>query len=112
MNERCGNNRNDRIAGNKAGESPHIKNGGRYNEKADGTAAGTGHGDEPCGLRRTEDQRKPGDAASGDATPPAEITYAVEAGSAGEEVAQANGFKTVAVGSQANALMEVGCRHR
>lgn len=25
---------------------------------------------------------------------------------------QANGFKTVAVGSQANALMEVGCRHR
>lgn len=45
-----------------------------------------------------------------DATKPAEVaklTYAVEAGSAGEEVAQANGFKTVAVGSQANALMEV-----
>ena len=58
-----------------------------------------------CGEQKTNEN--PGDAASGDATPPAEITYAVEAGSAGEEVAQANGFKTVAVGSQANALMEV-----
>ena len=48
------------------------------------------------------------DAAGTDAdNTPAEMTYAVEAGSAGEEVAQANGFKTVAVGSQANALMEV-----
>ena len=36
-----------------------------------------------------------------------DLTFAAEAGSAGEEVAQANGFKTVAVGSQANALMEV-----
>ena len=36
-----------------------------------------------------------------------ELTYAVEAGSAGEEVANANGFKTVSVGSQADALMEV-----
>ena len=58
-----------------------------------------------CGEQKTNENK--GDAASGDATPPAEITYAVEAGSAGEEVAQANGFKTVAVGSQANALMEV-----
>lgn len=58
-----------------------------------------------CGKQKTNEN--PGDAASGDANTPAEITYAVEAGSAGEEVAQANGFKTVAVGSQANALMEV-----
>ncbi len=35
------------------------------------------------------------------------LTYAVEAGSAGEEVALANGFKVVSVGSQADALMEV-----
>ena len=45
-----------------------------------------------------------------DATKPAEVaklTYAVEAGSAGEEVALANGFKTVSVNSQADALMEV-----
>ena len=42
-----------------------------------------------------------------DADAPSKITYAVEAGSAGEEVALANGFKTVSVGSQANALMEV-----
>lgn len=39
--------------------------------------------------------------------PAAEKTYAVEAGSAGEEVAVANGFKIVSVDSQATALMEV-----
>ena len=50
-----------------------------------------------CGEQKTNENS--GDAASGDANTPAEITYAVEAGSAGEEVAQANGFKTVAVGS-------------
>ncbi|MDY5259463.1 MAG: transporter substrate-binding domain-containing protein, partial [Prevotella sp.] len=58
-----------------------------------------------CGEQKTNDNK--GDAAPDDANTPAEITYAVEAGSAGEEVAQANGFKTVSVGSQANALMEV-----
>ena len=58
-----------------------------------------------CGEQKTNDNQ--GDTASDDANTPAEITYAVEAGSAGEEVAQANGFKTVSVGSQANALMEV-----
>ena len=57
------------------------------------------------GEQKTNDNQ--GDTASDDANTPAEITYAVEAGSAGEEVAQANGFKTVSVGSQANALMEV-----
>ena len=38
---------------------------------------------------------------------PAELTYAVEAGSAGEEVANEKGWKINSVGSQADALMEV-----
>ena len=45
-----------------------------------------------------------------DATKPAEVaklTYAVEAGSAGEDVALANGYNVVSVDSQAKALMEV-----
>ena len=37
----------------------------------------------------------------------AEVTYAVEAGSAGEEVANENGWKINSVASQADALMEV-----
>ena len=37
----------------------------------------------------------------------AALTYAVEAGSAGEEVALENGFQVVSVDSQAKALMEV-----
>ena len=57
-----------------------------------------------CGEQKNNDNSVD---TKDDANTPAEITYAVEAGSAGEEVAQANGFKTVAVGSQANALMEV-----
>ena len=57
-----------------------------------------------CGQEKTPDVTYD-DADDVDA--PAEVTYAVEAGSAGEEVALANGFKTVAVGSQADALMEV-----
>ena len=36
-----------------------------------------------------------------------ELTYAVEAGSAGEEVANEKGWKINSVGSQADALMEV-----
>ena len=36
-----------------------------------------------------------------------DMVYAVEAGSAGEEVAQEKGFQTNAVASQADALMEV-----
>ncbi len=47
------------------------------------------------------------DDANADDTAAQEITYAVEAGSAGEEVALANGFKIASVGSQADALMEV-----
>ena len=57
-----------------------------------------------CGEKKNNDA---GDAGADADNTPAELTYAVEAGSAGEEVAQANGFKVVAVGSQANALMEV-----
>ena len=38
---------------------------------------------------------------------PADMTYAVEAGSAGEAVATENGWKINAVASQADALMEV-----
>ena len=50
------------------------------------------------------------DAPAADSTTSTEITdltYAVEAGSAGEEVAGENGFKTISVDSQAKALMEV-----
>ena len=36
-----------------------------------------------------------------------ELTYAVEAGSAGEAAAAEKGFKTVSVDTQAKALMEV-----
>ena len=42
-----------------------------------------------------------------DGTDTKELTYAVEAGSAGEEAAAENGFKTVPVDTQAKALMEV-----
>ena len=57
-----------------------------------------------CGKKN--DDTKTDDAATDGDTAP-ELTYAVEAGSAGEEVALANGYKTVSVGSQADALMEV-----
>ena len=49
-----------------------------------------------------------GDAAqSNGGAEGSDLVYAVEAGSAGEEAAQENGFKTNAVASQADALMEV-----
>ena len=46
-------------------------------------------------------------AVSGSASGETAVLYAVEAGSAGEEVALANGFEIVSVDSQAKALMEV-----
>ena len=46
-------------------------------------------------------------SGSADSSEPASITYAVEAGSAGEEVALANGYQVVSVDSMAKALMEV-----
>ena len=46
-------------------------------------------------------------AGCGGKEEPKEISYAVEAGSAGEEVAQEKGYKYNSVASQADALMEV-----
>ena len=59
-----------------------------------GTAAFTG-----CG--------KEGGAAGAQSKTSEDIVYAVEAGSAGEAVAQENGYKFNSVASQADALMEV-----
>lgn len=50
---------------------------------------------------------KDGAAQDNGNTADSNLVYAVEAGSAGEEAAQDNGFKTNAVASQADALMEV-----
>ena len=49
----------------------------------------------------------PAAADSTTSVEPAQLTYAVEAGSAGEEVALANGYNVISVDSQAKALMEV-----
>lgn len=46
-------------------------------------------------------------SAGSDASAGSDLVYAVEAGSAGEEAAQENGFRINAVASQADALMEV-----
>jgi len=57
----------------------------------------------------SSDTQAPADDA-GDSAPQDEtqtMVYAVEAGSAGEAVAQENGFEINSVGSQADALMEV-----
>ena len=53
------------------------------------------------------DQAAPDANTDDNSDTPAEVTYAVEAGSAGEEVANENGWKINSVGSQADALMEV-----
>ena len=55
-----------------------------------------------CGNQATPDANTDGNTDT-----PAELTYAVEAGSAGEEVANEKGWKINSVASQADALMEV-----
>ena len=55
-----------------------------------------------CGNQATPDANTDDNSDT-----PAELTYAVEAGSAGEEVANEKGWKITSVGSQADALMEV-----
>ena len=59
-----------------------------------------------CGNQATPDANN-NDASDDNSDTPAEVTYAVEAGSAGEEVANEMGWKITSVGSQADALMEV-----
>ena len=59
-----------------------------------------------CGNQATPDANN-NDASDDNSDTPAEVTYAVEAGSAGEEVANEKGWKINSVASQADALMEV-----
>ena len=63
-----------------------------------------------CGSSKTETPAEDTSTPAEDTAPAedAKLTYAVEAGSAGEEVALANGYDVVSVDSQAKALMEVG----
>lgn len=63
-----------------------------------------------CGKQKTNENT--GDAASGDATPPAEITYAVEAGSAGEEVAPGQRLQDRGGRLSGQRPDGSGCRHR
>ena len=60
-----------------------------------------------CGNQATPDANNNDDASNDNNDVQAELTFAVEAGSAGEEVANENGWKINSVGSQADALMEV-----
>ena len=57
-----------------------------------------------CGNNQPTDDANKGDAQNDADT---QLTYAVEAGSAGEAVANEKGWKITSVGSQADALMEV-----
>ncbi len=59
-----------------------------------------------CGNSQPANDTNANDADS-DADTQTELTYAVEAGSAGEEVAAEKGWKINSVASQADALMEV-----
>ena len=52
-------------------------------------------------------QKSDTDDTADDTNDTKELTYAVEAGSAGEEAAAEKGYKTVPVDTQAKALMEV-----
>lgn len=67
--------------------------------------AACGKKDQPAGSQ--SGTQSGSQSASASQSTAEELTYAVEAGSAGEEVANENGFKTVSVETQAMALMEV-----
>ena len=67
--------------------------------------AACGKKDQPAGSQ--SGAQSGSQSASASQSTAEELTYAVEAGSAGEEVANENGFKTVSVETQAMALMEV-----
>ncbi len=67
--------------------------------------AACGKKDQPAGSQ--SGAQSGSQSASASQSTAGELTYAVEAGSAGEEVANENGFKTVSVETQAMALMEV-----
>ncbi len=67
--------------------------------------AACGKKDQPAGSQ--SGAQSGSQAGSASQSTAEELTYAVEAGSAGEEVANENGFKTVSVETQAMALMEV-----
>ena len=67
--------------------------------------AACGKKDQPAGSQ--SGAQSGSQSASASQSTAGELTYAVEAGSAGEEVANENGFKTISVETQAMALMEV-----
>ena len=67
--------------------------------------AACGKKDQPAGSQ--SGAQSGSQSASASQSTAEELTYAVEAGSAGEEVANENGFKIVSVETQAMALMEV-----
>ncbi len=80
------------------------KIGGKTHEKVD-CFHSFGYDGFVSGRLRCQNGRLAADSTT--STEITDLTYAVEAGSAGEEVAGENGFKTVSVDSQAKALMEV-----
>ena len=59
-----------------------------------------------CGAKK-EEAAAPAETPAEEPVADEALVYAVEAGSAGEEVALANGYQVVSVDSQAKALMEV-----
>lgn len=88
--------------------------GNASGDAASANAAETAETQEEATANTEEKDTAEGDAEAGETeeaatgeTEGADLVYAVEAGSAGEAVAQENGFQTNVVASQADALMEV-----